>query len=95
MKHVVREWYEKQAHCVSTTRMFCCVTEKSLLTSSLLVTIVIMMLFVWTRPLSEGVGEAVESSQMILLESNQEASLEGSVISFHFERDLRGAQKGQ
>lgn len=66
----MREWYENQAHCVSTTWMFCCVTEKSLLTSSLLVTIVIMMLFVWTRPLW-GRQWSSQSSQMILVESNQ------------------------
>lgn len=42
--------YEKQAHCVSMTSMFCCVTENSQLTLSLLVTIVVMMLFVRTWP---------------------------------------------
>lgn len=57
--------YKKQAHCVSMNWMFCCVTEKSLLTFSLPVMIDIMMLFVWTRPLA---NEAVRSSQMILEE---------------------------
>lgn len=67
--------YDKKAHCVSMTWMFCCVTEKSLLTLSLLVTIVIMMLFVWTRPV-RALMKHLKSSQMMLIEYTEEVSLQ-------------------
>lgn len=44
--------YEKQAHYVSMTCMFCSETEKLLMTFSLLVMILIMMLFVLTQLVS-------------------------------------------
>lgn len=69
VKHVVRVWL---SHHVRETGslcehdlMFCCVTEKSLLTLSLLVTIDVMMLFVWTRPW-QGITESDEVLLLIL-----------------------------
>lgn len=60
---------EKQAHCVSMTLMFCCVTEKKIAAE---------LLSSWDDCYDDavcvdtaiwGIHEAVKSSQMILVES--------------------------
>lgn len=54
VKHVVRVWLshhvcERGSLCEHDL-IFCCVTEKSLSILSPLMTVVVMILFVWTRP---------------------------------------------
>lgn len=76
--------YDKQAHCVSMTWMFCCVTEKNRCWPSLF----FWRLLLWCCLCGHGhrgVNEAVRSSPMTLVESvecNQKVNLQGSAIVF-------------